>query len=85
MKKRNKRLKEDPDYEIVFWKGWLEADLLHKQELVEKLPLFKMCLKLENTKMWRGAFATLINGYFEDLESAVYTKIMLENKKVKKR
>jgi len=68
------------DYEIKFWKDWLEADILKKHKLIEKLPLFKMCLQMKNNKMWKHAFTNLINNYFEDLESAVYTKIRLEKK-----
>lgn len=51
--------------------------------MVEKLPLFKMCLKMEDKKMWREMFAQLINGYFEDLENTVYTQIDLENERKK--
>ncbi len=69
------------DYEIKFWKDWLEADILKRYKLVEKLPLFKMCLEMKNNKMWKRAFTILINSYFEDLELAVHTKIRLENKK----
>ena len=77
--------KKTGEYEIEFWKDWLEADMIKKQELVEKLPFFKMCLVMEDNKMWRHSFTTLINGYFEDLESAVYTKIRLEQKRKNKR
>lgn len=85
MKKTKKQIKfSEGEYEIKFWKDWLEADMIKKHELVKKLPFFKMCLKMENNKMWKYAFATMLNGYFEDLESAVYTKIRLENKNKKK-
>ncbi len=69
------------DYEIKFWKDWLNADPLKRLELAKGLPIFKMSLKMKNTKMWKRAFALLLNGYFEDLESVVYTKIRLENHK----
>lgn len=77
-------MRKDPDYEIVFWKDWLDGDFLKRRELVENLPLFGMCLNLKKTKMWKDMFANLINGYFEDLEAAVYTKMRLEDKKKKK-
>ena len=83
-RKKNKTSK----YEIKFWKDWLEADTLKRFEMVEKMPAFDMCKNLfemskkmkgkKYDKMWRHSFATLLNGYFEDLESAVYTKIRLE-------
>lgn len=78
MKKTKKNI--DKVYEIKFWKDWLDADMLKRYDLVKKLPLFKMCLQMKNEKMWKEAFTTLVNGYFEDLESAVYTKISLEKK-----
>ena len=62
------------EYEIKFWKDWLEADTLKRAELVEKLPFFKMSRRMKNTKMNRHCFATLLNSYFEDLESAMYVK-----------
>ncbi|MBU0760291.1 MAG: hypothetical protein KJ600_06695 [Nanoarchaeota archaeon] len=71
------------EYEIKFWKEWLKGNLLEKHKLVKKLPLFKTCLKMKDTKAWKDSFDTLINGYFEDLESAVYTKVRIENKKEK--
>lgn len=75
MKKLNKK---ENNYEIKFWKDWLEADYLGRLKLVTKLPLFKMCLKMKNEKIWRTAFSSLVNGYFEDLECAVYTRIRSE-------
>jgi hypothetical protein len=67
------------DYEIKFWKDWLDADLIKRQELVEGLPLFKMCLKMKDDEIWKRSFATLINGFFEDLESAVHTQNRIKN------
>ena len=32
----------------------------------------------------KQCFVSMLNGFFEDLESAVYTKIRIENKKVLK-
>lgn len=65
-------------YEIKFWRDWLKADCLKRLDMIEKLPLFKMCLVMKDEDMWRKSFATLINGYFEDLESAVCTKLSNE-------
>ena len=77
---KKKGVESKNNFEIKFWKDWLYADHLKRLDLVKKLPLFKMCLEMENKKMWRKSFATLLNSYFEDLESAVYTKIRLEEK-----
>ena len=66
--------------EIKFWEEWLNADCLKRQDMVEKLPFFKMCLTMKNEKVFQHAFASMLNGYFEDLESAVYTK--MENNKI---
>ncbi len=65
---------EKPKYEIKFWEKWLNAGF-RRDELVEKLPFFRMSLKMKDNKLFRHAFATMLNGYFEDLESSVYTKI----------
>lgn len=77
-----------PEYEIKWWKDWLEADCLERQGLVEKLPFFRMCLQMENRKMWKRMFSRMLNSYFEDLESAVYTKMardkIANEKKTKK-
>lgn len=77
-------LMEKPKYEIKFWEKWLNAGF-RRDELVEKLPFFRMSLKMKDNKLFRHAFATMLNGYFEDLESAVYTKISREQKKVRRR
>ncbi len=68
------------DYEIKFWEKWLNADF-RRADLVKKLPFFKMSLRMKGNKLFRHAFATMLNGYFEDLESAVYTKVRLEARK----
>lgn len=77
---KSKKFKEE--FEIKFWKDWLEADMLKRGEMVEKLPLIRFLddgQKLSK-KMRLRIFAQLLNSYFEDLESAVYTKIRLEKK-----
>ena len=68
------------DYEIKFWEKWLNADF-RRADLVKKLPFFKMSLRMKDNKLFRHAFATMLNGYFEDLESAAYTKVRLESRK----
>ncbi|MFA4819449.1 MAG: hypothetical protein WC613_00650 [Candidatus Aenigmatarchaeota archaeon] len=79
MKTKSRKARKKPEeYEIKFWKDWLEADTLKRLELVKKLPLLDICLEMKNEKIWRESFSSLINGYFEDLESAVYTKVRLE-------
>lgn len=77
-------LMEKPKYEIKFWEKWLNAGF-RRDELVEKLPFFRMSLRMKDNKLFRHAFATMLNGYFEDLESAVYIKISSEQKKVRRR
>lgn len=71
------------DYEIKFWKDWLNADSLKRSDLVRKLPIIKEIARID--KMPKSCrercFTTLLNGFFEDLESAVYTKIRLEKKR----
>ena len=81
-----KKIKDFGDYEIKFWKDWLESDCLKRADLVEKLPIVKEILKMNKVpeKIRKHSFASILNGFFEDLESAVYTKIMLEKKKIKK-
>ncbi|HLD38710.1 MAG TPA: hypothetical protein VJB05_00160 [archaeon] len=73
--KTKKINKSTEEYEIKFWKDWLESDTLKRLDIVKKLPLLDMCLKMKNEKIWRESFSSLVNGYFEDLESAVYLKI----------
>lgn len=71
------------NFEIKFWKDWLEGDLLEKQKLVKKLPIIKELAGINKLpeKYREQTLATLLNSFFEDLESAVYTKIRIENKK----
>ncbi|HLD41857.1 MAG TPA: hypothetical protein VJB06_02385 [archaeon] len=79
---KSKNSKDDPDYEIKFWKDWLNADPLKRMGMVEKLPIINEILGMAKlpSKYRKRAFAMLLNGFFEDLESAVYTKIRLEEK-----
>jgi len=79
------------DYEIKFWKDYLHSDCLGRLKLIEGLPIRKMINDLENIKnkklkenMKSRMIAQLLNGYFEDLESAVYTKIRNESEKKSK-
>ena len=76
-----------PDYEIKFWKDYLYSDHLGRLKLVEKLPIRKMLRDLETIKskkitekMKAQMIAQLLNGYFEDFESAVCTKTSSESR-----
>lgn len=71
------------NYEFKFWEKWLNSDI-ERVDLVKKLPFFKMCLKMKNNSLFRHAFATMLNGYFEDLESSLYIKIEHESQVRKK-
>ena len=68
-----------PKYEFKFWEKWLNADF-KRVDLVKKLPLFKMSLRMKDNSLFKHGFATMLNGYFEDLESSVYTKIGNESR-----
>lgn len=74
MKKQKKKKEE---YEIRWWEDWLNADMLKKEEMVNKLPIIKNIWDLktlpENIRM--RSFAQTLNGFFQDLENAVYTKV----------
>lgn len=76
---------EDEDFEIKFWKEWLEADSLEKLDMVEKLPIVTDFCNINWIKMpeslKKHSFALMLNGFFEDLEAAVYTKIRLDKKR----
>ena len=73
------------DYEILFWKEWLEANTPKRRELVKNLSLLKEALEITKfpEEQRLEILASSLNGFFEDLESAIYTKIRLEqnNKK----
>lgn len=74
------------EYEIRWWKDWLEADSIKREEMVEKLPIVNEILNFGKLpeEIRKHAFVSMLNGFFEDLESAVYTKIRLEENKSKK-
>ena len=69
------------DYEIKFWKDWLYADHLKRLDMVEKLPITKSIWKMKDLPIKEQSFTLMLNSFFEDLESAVYTKIRLEKNK----
>ncbi len=72
-------------YASKFWKDWLEADLLKREDMIKKLPIVKNIWDIKKLpkKIREHSFALLLLGFFEDLESAVYTKIELEENKKK--
>lgn len=78
--------KEDEEYEIKWWKDWLEADCLKRRDMIENLPIIKDLGKIERVpeKIRKQSFALMLNSFFEDLESAVYTKVRLEEEKKSK-
>ncbi len=71
------------DFEIKFWKDWLYADTLKRTDLVEKLFIVRDIQNFNKLpkKFRKHIFAQMLNSYFEDLESAVYTKIRLDKNK----
>jgi len=73
------------EYEIEWWKDWLEADMLDRLKMVEKLP-FTHNVKNYITagfseEQLAHSAASMLNGFFEDLEDAIRTKHYLEDKK----
>ncbi|HIH37718.1 hypothetical protein J4460_07395 [Candidatus Woesearchaeota archaeon] len=40
-------MEEDEDYEIKWWKDWLEADCIQRVEMVEKLPFVNEMLNID--------------------------------------
>jgi len=71
------------EYEIKWWKKWLEADCIRREELVSKLPIINQMCEANNLplEMKKRMFTRDLNGFFEDLENALYTKI--RNDKIK--
>lgn len=89
-KKMKKRMYKNKakykDYEIPFWGEWLDSDCLERRRLVEKLPVLKELADIgklpEKTRIFTTAM--LLNSFFEDLASAVYTKIDIKKRKKKR-
>jgi hypothetical protein len=78
------------EYEIKFWKDWLEADSIKRRELIEKLSIVRDIENINKMqkipkKIRKHFFVSLLNSFFEDLENVIYTKIRLETKKKKKK
>ena len=75
--------KKEEEFEIKFWKDWLYGDTIKRHEIVEKLPIIREISSLNKLpeKMRTHTFALLLNSFFEDLESAIYTKKRLEKNK----
>lgn len=68
------------EYEIKWWKKWLEADSIDRKKMVEKLPFIKEIVNSSQfpEEFRKHSFALMLNSFFEDLEAAVYTKIRNE-------
>ena len=79
--KKQKEKKEE--YEIKWWKDWLEADILKKENMVGNLPIVKSVWDLKDLPedMRKRTFAQTPNGMFEDLENSVYRKVRNEEKR----
>ncbi|MEK6948290.1 MAG: hypothetical protein AABX19_03530 [Nanoarchaeota archaeon] len=75
------------DYEIKFWKDWLEGDHLKRLKLVKNLSIIREVKELNNIpgEYRERMLVTSLNGFFEDLEAAVYTKIRIEKEKKHKK
>jgi len=82
----NNKKRKYKEYEIPFWGEWLDADLIKREDMVENLPIIREILDVNKLpkKIRKRSFTLILNSFFEDLESAIYTKIRLENKKKKK-
>ena len=57
--------------------------------MVENLPIINELVNMKYSKIpkkyLKHIFTLMLNSFFEDLESAVYTKISLEQRKSKKK
>jgi len=77
MKKKEQKI----EYEIKWWKDWLESDAIKRIKMVEKLPLVKELPNFAKLppKLMQKSFVSQLNGFFEDLKSAVYTKAAIDS------
>lgn len=59
---------------IKFWRDWLTADLLKREEMVSNLPIMKSIWGLSTMpkRIRKRAFTIMLNSFFEDLEAQVY-------------
>lgn len=74
-------------FEIKWWEDWINADMLKRLKMVEKLPFVKSVIKLDNKipeKIRTEMISNMLNGFFEDLESAMRTQFNNEQMKKKK-
>jgi len=73
------------EYEIIWWKDWLEADTLKRLDMVNKLNFTNRVMYIIKSdmpeEMKLHSIATYLNGLFEDLENAVYVKSTNEGEK----
>ncbi|MBI4895915.1 MAG: hypothetical protein HY831_05475 [Candidatus Aenigmarchaeota archaeon] len=75
MKKEIKRI----NHQIKFWKDWLKADKTKRLKLIKDLPITRIYLKKEPEELSEYTFVGLLNSYFEDLESQIYSKLAKKN------
>ena len=64
------------EFEIEWWKNWINGDALQRQELVEELPIIEDLTTLILDEDLDSAdkhmiISSLLNGYFEDLYNEV--------------
>ncbi len=63
--------KEDKNYEIKFWKDWLEADSIKRIDLVEKLPIINEFLDMNLIKgkkhsiILKRSFVLVLNNFLK--------------------
>ncbi|RLD79749.1 MAG: hypothetical protein DRJ15_08735 [Bacteroidetes bacterium] len=68
------------DYSIVWWKDWLNADMLERHTLVGKLPFIKEVISLSKSddlsdELKEHSISIMLSAFFEDLEN----EMMIQN------
>ena len=59
---------------IKFWRDWLNADLLKREEMIGNLPIMKSIWGLGTMpkRIRKRALTIMLNSFFEDLEAQIY-------------
>lgn len=83
-------MRKKQNFEIPWWDDWYNADMLKRLELVKKLLITRelagVFVKMGIKKKYaETAAANNVNGYFEDFESYMAEREMIEEKSRKKR